>query len=234
MQPNSIRDTSVCRDPDPEALSQMAQVLAHRLRGLLASIEGFTDLLADTLISRDQRELALKILEGTARIESVLSDLQLYGAAPRPVFLPVRVHELLTILSAAVSEEELGRVKLHVAESAAGRKLVADPYLIRQAILVLVQNALEATRRDESIRIDVTETESPRTVCVHVRNDGVIGVERAESVVFEPFYTTKAQNLGVGLSIARRIAELHEGALELTMNSVEDGVAFSLRLPLQD
>ena len=56
------------RLPDDERLGDFAQVLTHRIRNLLAGIEGFTDLLTDTLGSREQRELALRILESTARI----------------------------------------------------------------------------------------------------------------------------------------------------------------------
>jgi signal transduction histidine kinase len=223
---------SIQNDYDPEALAQLAQVLAHRLRGLVAGIEGYTDLLADSLMSRDQRELALKILEGAARIESVLADLQLYGETVRPVMLPVHVEELVSALLTPISDEDCERIDIHVDASEGRRLLKADPYLLRQALLVLVQNALEATRRTGSARIEVTSADVPHHIQISVWNDGVIGVENAEHVVFVPFYTTKTHNLGVGLSIARRIAQLHNGSVDLTCNSVEDGVRFSLLLPV--
>lgn len=222
---------SLQNDYDPEALAQLAQVLAHRLRGLVAGIEGYTDLLADSLISRDQRELALKIMEGAARIESVLADLQLYGETVKPVMLPVQVEELMSALLAPLSDDDCDRIEIRIHESERTRMLRADPYLVRQALLVLVQNALEATRRDGTARIEVAPSTRPHYIQISVWNDGVIGVEQAERVVFVPFYTTKTHNLGVGLPIARRIAELHNGSIDLTSNSVEDGVQFSLLLP---
>lgn len=232
MQANLIQ-TLTDHDPhDPEALAQLAQVLAHRLRGLVASIEGFTDLLTDTLVTRDQRELALKIMEGTARIESVLADLQLYGESLDAVMLPVRVDEVLSELLTPLSDAERTRIKKVVPTNVGRLMLTADPYLIRQALLILVQNALDATRRAGSVELRVRRAEEKDgAIEFALWNDGVIGVEYAERVVFAPFYTTKAHNLGVGLTIAQRIAQLHTGTLELTVNSVEDGVQFSLFLP---
>ena len=79
------------RWPEEQRLGDFTQVLTHRIRNLLASIEGFTDLLTDTLGSREQRELALRILESTARIEFVLDDLQYYSQPVRIATIPVRL-----------------------------------------------------------------------------------------------------------------------------------------------
>ena len=62
-------------------------------------------------------------------------------------------------------------------------------------------------------------------------NDGAIELEEAEVHVFRPFFTTKANNLGVGLSLARRIVKAHGGSLLLAANSPEEGTCFSLTLP---
>ncbi len=219
-------------DPhDPDAMAQLAQVLAHRLRGLVASIAGFTDLLADTLVTRDQRELALKIMEGTSRIESVLADLQLYGRALEPVMLPVRIDQMLAEVLTPLADVERDRVTMVVAPDVERHTLDADPYLIRQALLILVQNALEGTNRGGSVELHARLSQDAEWTELSVRNDGFIGVQEAESLIFAPFYTTKAQNLGVGLTIARRIATLHGGSLELTHNSADAGVRFSLFLP---
>lgn len=215
---------------EQDAMAQLAQVLAHRLRGLVAGIEGFTDLLTDSLETPDQRDLALKILEGTARIESVLADLQLYGELLQPIMLPVRLDELLSELLAPLSDAEQERVALRMAPDAAAHMLDADPFLIRQALLILIRNALEATARAGLVEMHARTTPDGGAE-LSLRNDGFIDVDDAERVVFAPFFTTKAQNLGVGLTIARRIVRLHGGSLDLTHNSVEEGVRFTLLLP---
>ena len=231
----SIPDAlSIPETYDPEAFAHFAQVLGHRLRGLVAGIEGFTDLLADSLMSRDQRELALKILEGAARIESVLADLQLYGEPVEPIMLTVEVDDVISVLLPSISEEDRTRIEIRVPPNEGKRRLRADPYLMRQALLVLVQNALEASGPGGIVRVEVGSDGPEKHLRLSVWNGGIIGVEDAERVVFVPFYTTKARNLGVGLSIARRIARVHDGSVSLTSNSAEDGVQFSLILPAAD
>lgn len=215
---------------DGEAsLKQLSHVLAHRLRGLVTSIEGFADLLTDSLGSREQRELLLRIFEGTTRIERVLADLQRYSQPILPVPRTVHPAEVISDLLVALEEDEPHRlvIDMHV-EPVPFR---ADPLLLRQALLMLVQNALEAARTDTPVRVSVRE-EPVGTLSFAVWNEGAIPVERAEEKVFAPFYTTKAHNLGVGLPIARHIAEAHGGYVQLACNSAEQGTCFVLALPM--
>lgn len=227
MQDDHAADTTHS-PPEDASLAHLSQVLAHRLRGLVAGIEGYTDLLADTLETADQRELAMKILEGAARIESVLADLQLYGELRDPAILPVDLRELTDELLAPLEPADARRVRVLVEGDE--HRLFADPVLLRQALIVLIQNALEAS--DDDGRVLVVLRADAADVCVDVRNDGTIDIEGAEEQVFVPFFTTKAQNLGVGLALARRIAELHGGSLRLTSNSLDDGICFTLTFPV--
>lgn len=206
----------------------MALIVSHRIRGLVASIEGFTDLLTDTLGTKEQRDLALRIFEGAARIERVLGDLHLYSQPVDPLTVPLPVGTVLDDLFAALDDAVLDRVDLvHAAEALPD--VLADPALLRQALLVLVQNALDATRHGGTVRLHVEPTDGG--VRFDVWNSGHIEVEDAVVRVFEPFYTTKAQNLGVGLAIARRIAQAHDGRLTLSANSETEGTCFSFFVP---
>ncbi|MEX0599180.1 MAG: HAMP domain-containing sensor histidine kinase [Rhodothermales bacterium] len=248
-------------------MAHLSVVLAHRLRGLVAGIEGFADLLNDTLSDADQRELAMKIMEGTARIESILADLQLYGERLHPVMLPVRVDELLRDLFVPLETDRCSAVSVDVSHGTASRMVLADPFLLRQVLLILVQNALEADRSGAGVRLcaeasdvlrvdgsgmdgsgmdgsgmdgsdrrdpESAESESAAQVefiRFEVWNRGTIDVSDARRTVFMPFFTTKAHNLGVGLSIARRIARLHGASLELAHNDSDRGTCFALTIP---
>lgn len=229
MRPDHSRFSALPDDLDRDAsIAHLALVLAHRLRGLVAGIEGFTDLLSDTLMDGEQRELAMKIMEGTARIESVLADLQLYGEFFEPVLLPVRVEEVVRDLLVPLSDEDRARVRLEVADDACGSMLAADPFLLRQLLLILLQNALEAGRAPATVRLIIADRGAD--VRFEIWNAGRIETENAADVVFAPFYTTKAHNLGVGLSIAQRIARLHDAQVELACNDRENGTCFAFTL----
>lgn len=233
MLPDQLRLASLPDDLDrDESIAHLSVVLAHRLRGLVAGIEGFTDLLSDTLVEQEQRELAMKIMEGTARIESVLADLQLYGESLTPVMLPVRVDEVVRDVLVPLDDDDRERVVLEVTDEAASRMMLADPFLLRQVILILLQNALEADRARTAVRLTVNVREVG--VEFEIWNDGYIDVEDAADVIFAPFYTTKAHNLGVGLSIARRIARLHDAHVELTQNDRTGGTCFAFAIPEPD
>ena len=216
---------------EEEGLTNLAQVLAHRIRGLVTGIEGFVDLLIDTLGTREQRELALRIFESASRIERVLSDLQRYSKPVRPALRPVQVHVLLEEALLTLAEADQERIRLDVRTS--GCNITADPMLLRQALLVLLQNALDATRHEGNVCLSAICHPADRVLRFEVQNDGTIDLPDAEVQVFTPFFTTKAHNLGVGLSIAQRIAEAHGGSLRLAANGDEQGTVFTLALPLE-
>lgn len=208
-------------------MEDMAQIVAHRIRGLVMTIEGFTDLLADTLPDRDQRELALRIFESAARIESILADLQVYARRRTPACAPTTTTAVLVDLLATLDDAVEARVDVVIPDSPADVNV--DSMLLRQALLVLVTNALEASEPagEVVVRCDAAGDGRQR---FRVSNAGVINGSVAE-LLFQPFFTTKAHNLGVGLNLARRIAESHGGSLELSENDADLGTTFTLELP---
>lgn len=211
------------RDREEARLGHLADVLAHRIRNLLAGIEGCTDLLAETLGDRDQRELALRILENTARIEGVLADLQRFSAPVALMPVPVTPRQIVERLLQTLDDAALDGLTLDLPD--ARPTLLADPALLHQALHLLVQNAREAA---PAVVVRVRVEAAPPRVAFDVWNTGALGAEAAAHV-FEPFYTTKTDNLGIGLWMARRIAEAHGGTLSLTATTPD--TCFSLRLP---
>jgi two-component system, NtrC family, sensor histidine kinase HydH len=228
--------TSVVQTPsvpaDEQALMDLSVTLAHRIRSLVAGIEGYTDLLTHTLGTSEQREMALRIFEGAARIERILGDLQLYGQPIEPLPVRVAVEDVINGLLNFLEEQDAGRVAVEYGGSPEAC-VQADPGLIRQGLLSLVRNALEATKAGK-VRICVSGGTKKESVQIDVWNEGSIPTEDADTRLFIPFFTTKAQNLGIGLPVARRIAQAHGGTLMLTENSDVFGTCFSFSIPAQE
>ncbi len=210
-------------------LSDISEVLAHRLRNLVAGIEGYTDLLAFSLESTDERDLALRIMHGAAKINRIIDDLLLFSHAPEPSPLPMNPSTLVADFLYSLDAADLARVDYRI-DVPEGLSVLADPQQIRQALLIVMQNALEASGREGAVGVRVYAPE-PGFLGVDVRNAGCMPFEDAETLIFKPFFTTKSENLGVGLPIARRIVEAHGGTVYLSANTPEAGTCITFMLP---
>jgi len=197
-------------------IGAFAQVLGHRVRGLLTSIDGFTDLLIPSLEDPDQRELAFRILESTSRIEGILYDLQHYNEPIEAHFHKVPGNAIASDVLTVLADSEIDR--LVMSQSVQHTIFVrADETLIRQALMAVLRNAFEATGgQSEKISLSVDLNSENETVLVKVQNPGRFSDPDARPRIFDPFFTTKAGNLGLGLTLARRIAKIHGGDLALT------------------
>ncbi len=213
-------------------IGAFALVLGHRVRGLLTSIEGFTDLLIPSLDNSDQRDLAFRILESTSRIEGILYDLQHYNDPIEAHFHKVPAESIASDVTAVLADSEIDR--LVISESVQHTVFVrADETLIRQALMALIRNAFEATGHSSNkIHLNVELNSNGETVLVKVQNPGRFPDPDARPKIFEPFFTTKASNLGLGLTLARRIAKVHGGDLALTSEPDAETTELTLSLPV--
>ena len=114
--------------------------------------------------------------------------------------------------------------------------MTGDRVQLQQVLLNLIMNAIEAMSgvhdRPRELTI-VSRQDGANGVVVEVRDSGTgLDPERAERV-FEAFYTTKAEGIGIGLSISRSIVEAHGGRLWATPNEPH-GAVFRFSLPVAE
>ena len=102
--------------------------------------------------------------------------------------------------------------------------LYADQGQITQILINLVKNAVQAEARNVVITAQLTPSE--QTV-ISVSNDGLPISRESQDEIFVPFFTTKQEGTGIGLSLSRQIMRLHNGLLTLT-KSDESGTVFTL------
>jgi signal transduction histidine kinase len=104
----------------------------------------------------------------------------------------------------------------------------ADPVLLREAIVKVVQNAIEASGRGDVVEVRLYSRD--QSVCLEVQNSGTPMTDSDRTRIFEPFFTTKEGGTGMGLSISRKIARIHGGDLELISND-PGKICFLLTIP---
>jgi PAS domain S-box-containing protein len=155
--------------------------------------------------------------------------------APRKEWLDINemIREVIALAQYQMRRSEV------LLETRLGRDLSlvrGDKVQLQQVLLNLIINAIEAmsgiTERRRELTI-VSDEDGPDTVSVEVRDSGTgLDPEHAPHL-FKPFYTTKADGLGVGLSISRSIIEAHGGQLSAAPNSPH-GTAFRFSLPVNE
>jgi len=194
-------------------LGQMSAALAHEIRNPLATIKGFAQLAAEKADSKTATLLA-PILEEIQRLERLVSDLLLYGRPPQPRWRWTEWDGLAAELEAHAREAAGGR-PVRLLRTADNVRFRTDPDLLKAALLNLIRNAAEALdEQGGEIRLEAI---SPRGggLILAVEDDGLGLAEEARAHLFEPFFTTKAFGTGLGLPIARKLAEALGGRLQL-------------------
>jgi signal transduction histidine kinase len=104
-------------------------------------------------------------------------------------------------------------VKTSFVEKTPDVLLWADQNQIAQILINLVKNAAQASATEIEISVDLDTLEN---VVIEVRNNGTPISREGQEEIFVPFYTTKQEGTGIGLSLSRQIMRLHNGTLTLT------------------
>jgi signal transduction histidine kinase len=212
------------------ALGEMSAVVAHEVRNPVAVIFNAA---ASMRRNPNERDTLLAIVEEEAgRLRQMVTDL-LDFARPASVRL---VHEpLLPIIESALDAVRNGAgahavdVELSVDEEVPA--LQCDVRLLRQAIVNLVSNALQAPGRKGPVRIAV-EMSGPTRVHLTVSDDGAGVPEDIADRIFRPFFTTRATGTGLGLAVVQRIVRAHSGVLS-HRDTPGGGATFEMDLPLR-
>ena len=225
------------------SLGVLAAGLAHEIRNPLGGIKGSAQLLAEE--SPSCREYTEVIVREAERIDALLG--QLLGLA-RPSALAldrVNIHRVLDDILTLQREAAAGRGVRFVQNYDPSIPAVeADPAQLTQVVLNLVKNALEASPPGGTVQITTrmaTETVLPASapggrpipmVCLEVADEGPGIPPDVQARLFTPFFTTKTDGTGLGLSVANGIVERHGGRLELA-NGPRGGAVARCHLPVE-
>lgn len=235
------------------ALGQMAANLAHEIRNPLASIEVSCSLLKRRLPgSSGERELLDKIIAEVRRLNRTITSSLEFVRPLSPSLAPARLEDVLDdALTVAVGRR--GKPGLHVRRVACAdvSAFAMDAGQIRQVFENLFLNAMEAMGDEGTLGIEVGTTAAPaasmtpyspagatdgRTrfdsyAVVKVTDSGP-GIPREHiDKLFYPFFTTKQNGSGVGLSMAKKIVDSHRGVIDVT-TELGAGTVFTVRLPM--
>lgn len=222
------------------AMGQLAASITHEINQPLTAISTYAQscnrMINNKQIDIDELQpLLLKINQQTQRAAEVVHRLR--SLINKQEIQPelVDVNELIEeVVELAASRAQLEGVDIEVKPIRLSHALECDRIQIQQVILNLIYNAIDAYRNcDKSTKkIIVSAREEGKSVKIIVRDfgDGIKPADREK--IFSAFFTTKAENMGIGLSISLSIMEAHDGDLSFN-EDIKDGSEFYLRLPVK-
>lgn len=198
-----------------ESWMRLTRVLTHEIMNAMAPMMS----LSDTLLRSD--ELSARVRDGLTAIHSSASGLmsfveafRRFTALPKPAPRLVGVAEMLADVRTLAECEPGPEVRVTVRP--ADLMLYADPALIRQVLTNVIKNARQAiTQSGEGSLVAVDAFTAGDTVTIEVANDGPAIADDVAEQIFVPFFTTKANGSGIGLSVSRQIMRLSNGNITL-------------------
>ncbi|MFL6414499.1 MAG: sensor histidine kinase [Bryobacteraceae bacterium] len=226
-------ETSLRRSERLAALGQLTAGLAHELRNPLGIIKASSDMLSkDTAKSNPEvmAEMVSFIRSEADRMNSLIGS---FLAFARPLQIHAVDADLRTVM-ADVMREQAPRargcsIKLQLEHAdEADLQFTFDPDTMRVALSNLVQNAIQASQPEQVVRMGANATRERVEIRVTDQGSG-IDPEHLESI-FNPFFTTKPQGVGLGLALVSKIVDEHGGKISV-LSKKGTGTTFEISLP---
>ncbi len=222
------------------SMGELAASIAHELNQPLTAILSNTQV-AQRLIERgevdapDLKEILADIVADDRRAGDVIQRLRAFMKKDEPQRVPLDLNGIVQDVLSLVRVDAAARNLAVIPEPYRPLPpVMGDRVQLQQVILNLVMNGLDAMRDAVSRTLLVrTEVDGTGAVCVTVSDQGSGFAEGDRWRIFEPFYTTKPQGMGMGLAIARSLVEGHGGRL-WAENNKEGGARFTFTLPPSD
>lgn len=219
------------------ALGQMAASMAHEIRNPLASIEVTATLLKRKLRDKEDEttRLVAKIIDEIARLNSTVTQGLEFARAISPERVEQSVVPILDQAVADAGDRFPGhRVRIEMNVSADAPRVPVDANFLEQVFVNLVVNAIEAVELEGRILISVApyggDGARASGVEIRVEDDGPGIPGEIREKLFYPFVTTKRNGSGIGLAMARKIVECHNGLIDVA-STPGSGTTFRIRLP---
>jgi len=215
-----------------EAWQKLIRVLNHEITNSVSPIQilsaSLYDLFHQDNKKRDPREIDEKLIDRTilglrtirkrsGGLADFIKEFLNFIHTGVPDYTSVKVLELLQGVEALMSKELIDSgAKMTVEVVPPGLVILADEKLVEQALINLVRNALQASVENQQPIIQLRGYQEGAHACLEVSDNGKgIPVHTIEHV-FTPFFTTRKEGSGIGLSMARQVMQMHRGTITVS------------------
>jgi signal transduction histidine kinase len=234
MRDDTVRQQhdALLRSERLATIGRMTSHITHELRNPLSSIGLNAEMVLDELSQQDaipddvRHDLSQQLETISAEVErlrDITEEYLSYARLPAPRLSPEDLRDLIDGLI-DFHQWEWAQQDVHIAWTAPAQpvRLLIDPQQLRQALLNLLRNAVEASPPGASVEVQLdlatppgAPADAPPWHRVSITDAGEGIAVEAQAKIFEPFFTTKHSGTGLGLAITQQIIEEHRGKLQL-------------------
>lgn len=213
------------------ATGRLVQTLAHEVRNPLNNINLSLEQLHHEVNQVDDAEIYMEIIQrNSKRISDIITELL---NSSRPAEMSLHSKPLQVILdesiAAALDRITLQKVKLQINYASSPAYVKADSEKLKLAFLNIIINAVEAMEEEKGTLLISIESDKESHV-VKIRDNGSGIAEENLSKLFEPYFTSKRNGLGLGLAATLNILQAHKGRIEVT-SEINKGSQFTITFP---
>jgi|GEM_PF-83959 len=244
----TLRDTGSALELEQElevarrlaAIGRLTANVGHEVKNpinaMVVHLELLRGKLASSTFDRDSAQKHVEILaDEMHRLDRVVETLADFS---RPMDLDLREHDLRRVIDQTLelAGGELKEHGVHVESESptAAVPVRVDAELMRQALLNLLLNAMQAMPNGGTLRVSMRRDQ--RVAIIEIADNGVGISPTLLPRIFDLYFTTKPKGSGIGLAMTYRILQLHGGAMEVRSNadsaSLEHGTTFTLHIPI--
>ena len=216
---------------EQDSWTKLIRVLTHEIMNTVSPISSLSDALAASMDEKGHSELDVKagletISDSSKNLIKFVQTYRELSGVARPVKKAIQLQDLMDKVI-GLNREALAAKGAACSFSAGEPDLMlyADEGQISQILINLIKNALQAGAKQ--IRITASLNKDDETV-IRIANDGEPIPVSAQEQIFVPFYTTKKEGSGIGLSISRQIMRNHNGSIDLVRSDANETI-FEIR-----
>lgn len=223
----SLRENPLLPDAAQiESARDMSAVLLHRFRSPLTGMLGYLDLMLDENESDPKQRHLRRIGNGMEQLNDMLEELERLHLKQVPKDAePLYPEALVSKVASELPEEQQKRLRVLRNDKTRSRRGKRNDYLTM--IDALLKNAFEhASGHGKEVLVDL---QTPGRITI--TNHGKPIPDFLKKRMFLPFMTDKAQNMGIGLTLAHLLSRQNGSSIYLTSNCEQEGISFSILMP---
>jgi len=220
------------------SLGMMVEEIAHQIRNPIVAIGGYTQRLVKTSTASSKGKSYLhQIFQETKRLETMVQRVEEYVLIPKPTFQKEMIQEVVESVIQEFSKEVPERgvsINLETGALKGGGGFFIDKALLAKALVYILENSIEAVARipmgkkGRVVKVSLWEDKENIGVSISDRGEGI--PKKNMDRIFAPFFSTRPDRVGLGLTFVKRVVEEQGGTIQAE-SRLKRGTTITLTFP---